>query len=142
MVVGEGFVHFDPVFPQPVRVIYMICATTKNTELWNWLKVEVGVLGSPSLMALTVSVDGKQHSEKKKKASASLAASLLLVDVSNCHLVCANFSLSASPPPSPLPSPPHSHSPHTPLKYRSSQYSFETFIEMVSLVKIRGMRVK
>ena len=37
-----------------------------ETELESCVKVEVGVLGSPSLIVLTVSVDVKQHSDKSE----------------------------------------------------------------------------
>ena len=37
------------------------CKTRRRTELHSELKVEVAVLGSPSLIVLTVSVDVRQH---------------------------------------------------------------------------------
>ena len=39
----------------------MIERQTTRTELMICVKVEVDVLGSPSLISLTVSVAGKQH---------------------------------------------------------------------------------
>jgi len=35
--------------------------TLSRSELWSCVKVEVAVLGSPSLISLMVSVDVKQH---------------------------------------------------------------------------------
>ena len=40
-------------------------STTTTRELWSCVKVEVAVLGSPSLIIPTVSVDVKQHLKKK-----------------------------------------------------------------------------
>ena len=37
------------------------CCTVRRSELRSCVKVEVDVLGSPSLMVRTVSVDVKQH---------------------------------------------------------------------------------
>ena len=43
-------------------MIYILCVDLKpHTELRSCVKVEVAVLGSPSLIVLKVSVDVKQH---------------------------------------------------------------------------------
>ena len=43
----------------PSLIIRMVSVDV--TELWSCVKVEAAVLGSPSLISLTVSVDVKQH---------------------------------------------------------------------------------
>ena len=42
-------------------LLQLIICDCQGSELGSWVKVEVAVLGSPSLMSLVVSVDVKQH---------------------------------------------------------------------------------